>query len=179
MTKLKQFYWLSDAEWFAIEPHLPKGRSGAHRVDNRRVISGIVHMLRSGARWRDWPTEYGPYTTVCNRFNRWSRQGGWSGIFCALTGKSDVVTGAVDATYVKTHRSAAGAKGGLRQRHRSLTSGRTTKIHALTDEFGRLINPASPESTVIAPAQLQHGVGHDRIEVGTSSVLKGARRCAA
>jgi transposase len=112
MSKRKQVYWLSDAEWAAIEPHLPRGRSGAHRVDDRRVISGIVHMLRSGARWRDCPAEYGPYTTIYNRFNRWSRQGVWSDIFYALTGKSDVVTGAIDATYVKAHRSAAGAKGG-------------------------------------------------------------------
>ena len=112
MSKRKQAYWLSDAEWSAIEPHLPKGRSGAHRVDDRRVVSGIVHMLRSGAPWRDCPAEYGPYTTVYNRFNRWSRQGVWSEIFYALTGKSDVVTGAIDATYIKAHRSAGGAKGG-------------------------------------------------------------------
>jgi transposase len=112
MSKRKQIYWLSDAEWGAIEPHLPRGRSGAHRVDDRRVVSGIVHMLRSGSPWRDCPSEYGPYTTIYNRFNRWSRQGVWSEIFYALTGRSDVVTGAIDATYVKAHRSAGGAKGG-------------------------------------------------------------------
>jgi len=112
MSRRKSIYWLSDAEWSAIEPHLPRGRCGARRVDDRRVISGIVHMLRSGARWRDCPAEYGPYTTVYNRFNRWSRQGVWSEVFYALTGKSDVVTGSIDATYVKAHRSAAGAKGG-------------------------------------------------------------------
>src|SRR5215207_6717544 len=71
----KQLYWLSDAEWKKLEPLLPHGRRGAHRVDDRRVISGIIHMLRSGARWRDCPPEYGPYTTIYNRFNRWSRQG--------------------------------------------------------------------------------------------------------
>jgi Putative transposase of IS4/5 family (DUF4096) len=49
----KQLYWLGDAEWKRIEPLLPSGRRGAHRVDDRRVISGIMHMLRSGARWRD------------------------------------------------------------------------------------------------------------------------------
>lgn len=108
----KGVYWLSEAEWAAIEPHLPRGRRGARRVDDRRVISGIVHMLRSGARWRDCPAVYGPYTTVYNRFNRWSRQGVWSDIFYALTGVRDVVSGAVAATYVKAHRSAAGAKGG-------------------------------------------------------------------
>lgn len=54
-----QLTWLSDAEWARIEPLLPRGRKGAHRVDDRRVISGIVHMLRIGARWRDCPAEYG------------------------------------------------------------------------------------------------------------------------
>jgi len=62
----RQLTWLSDAEWARIEPLLPKGRKGAHRVDDRRVISGIVHMLRIGARWRDCPAEYGPYTTIYN-----------------------------------------------------------------------------------------------------------------
>ena len=110
---MANLYWMSDAEWAQIEPHLPRGRRGAHRVDDRRVISGIVHMLRSGARWRDCPKEYGPYTTIYNRFNRWSRQGVWSEIFYALTGSTGTYgTMAIDSTYVKAHRSAAGAKGG-------------------------------------------------------------------
>ena len=109
----RKLYWLSDAEWARLEPLLPKGRRGARRVDDRRVISGIVHMLRSGARWRDCPPEYGPYTTVYNRFNRWSRQGIWLGMFEALTGQSPIIgTAAIDATHIKAHRSAAGAKGG-------------------------------------------------------------------
>jgi transposase len=113
MTKL---YWLSDAEWARIEPLLPVGRKGARRVDDRRVISGIVHMLRSGARWRDCPAVYGPYTTIYNRFNRWSRQGIWRGLFFALTGSTGGCTGvcALDSTHIKAHRSAAGAKGGTR-----------------------------------------------------------------
>ena len=48
---------------------------GAHRVDDRQVISGIMHMLKTGARGRDCPAEYGPNTTICNRFDRWRRQG--------------------------------------------------------------------------------------------------------
>ena len=109
----KQLYWLSDDEWRRVEPLLPRGRRGAHRVDDRRVISGIVHMLRSGARWRDCPPEYGPYTTIYNRFNRWSRQGIWLAIFKALTGSIELFgTALIDSTHVKAHRSAAGGKGG-------------------------------------------------------------------
>ena len=96
----KQLYWLSDAEWKRIEPLMPRGRRGAHRVDDRRVISGIMHMLRCGARWRDCPPEYGPYTTIYNRFN-------------ALTGSTGRIgTMSIDSTHIKAHRSAAGAKGG-------------------------------------------------------------------
>lgn len=68
------------------EPLLPGGRKGAHRVDDRRVISGIVHMLKIGARWRDCLPEYGPYTTIYNRFHRRSPQGVWFEISEALTG---------------------------------------------------------------------------------------------
>lgn len=110
---MAKIYWLSDLEWTRIEPLLPRGRRGAHRVDDRRVISGIVHMLRTGARWRDCPKDYGPYTTIYNRFNRWSKQGVWEDVFYALTGSSGVVSSAsMDSTHVKAHRSAAGAKGG-------------------------------------------------------------------
>jgi transposase len=109
----RTLFWLSDEEWDRIQPYLPRGRRGAHRVDDRRVISGIIHMLKCGARWRDCPPAYGPYTTIYNRFNRWSKQGVWQDVFYALTGSSGVISStAVDSTYVKAHRSAAGAKGG-------------------------------------------------------------------
>jgi transposase len=77
--------WLSDAAWAAIEPHLPRNQPGARRVDDRRVISGIVHMLQCGGRWEDGPSDYGPSTTVYNRWNRWSRRGIRGRILSALT----------------------------------------------------------------------------------------------
>jgi transposase len=55
-------FWLSDGAWAAIEPHLPRGKPGKPRVDDRRVISGILHVLRTGCRWRDCPQAYGPPT---------------------------------------------------------------------------------------------------------------------
>lgn len=107
------FYLLNDVEWARIEPVLPRGRRGAHRVDDRKVVSGIVYMLRSGARWRDCPAAYGPYTTVYNRFNRWSKQGVWEAIFRALAHMDKPVPiASADSTHIKVHRSAGGAKGG-------------------------------------------------------------------
>lgn len=61
-------FWLSDQEWATMEPHLPKNQSGARRVDDRRMSSRIIHVLKVGCRWCDCPAEYGPPTTVYNRF---------------------------------------------------------------------------------------------------------------
>ena len=63
-------YWLSDEQWARIEPLLPRDVRGKARVDDRRVISGILHVLKSGCRWKDCSPEYDPYTTVYNRFAR-------------------------------------------------------------------------------------------------------------
>ena len=70
-------FWLSDRQWAAIEPHLPKNQPGARRVDDRRVISGIIHVLKSGCRWRDVPAVYGPPKTIYNRWHRWSQRRFW------------------------------------------------------------------------------------------------------
>ena len=125
----KGYYWMSDAEWVRIEPLLPHGRKGACRADDRRVISGIVHMLRSGARWRDCPEVYGPYTTVYNRFNRWSRQGIWYGIFEAPTGSSGIHGPqgmvSIDATRIKAHREGCGRQRRDDSSHRGEGSRRT------------------------------------------------------
>ncbi len=108
-------FWLSDEAWAAIEPHLPHNQPGARRVDDRRVISGIVHVLKSGGRWRDCPKDYGPRTTIYNRYHRWSRREIWVGILEALVARGVLSESmAIDSTYVKAHRSAHGGKGGRR-----------------------------------------------------------------
>ena len=114
---MSRLFWLSDAQWAAIEPHLPTNQPGARRVDDRRVISGIIHVLKTGCRWCDCPSEYGPSTTVYNRFNRWSRRRFWTGLVEALASAGAVPrSSAIDSTYVKAHRSAHGGKGGRRRR---------------------------------------------------------------
>ena len=105
-------FWLSDEQWAVIEPLLPH-LGGKPRVDDRRVISGILHRYREGLRWRAIPAVYGPRTTLFNRFDRWSEKGIWQGLLAALVACNDPPDFAmVDSTAVRAHRSAAGAKGG-------------------------------------------------------------------
>ncbi len=112
---MADLFWLSDEQWAVLAPFMPRNRPGARRVDDRRVLSGIVHVLTSGCRWRDCPAAYGPRTTVYNRFNRWSRRGFWRAMLAALAAAGWVVeTAALDSTDVRAHRSAHGAKGGTR-----------------------------------------------------------------
>jgi transposase len=105
-------FWLTDRQWAVIEPVLPKNQSGAHRVDDRRVISGIVHVLKSGCRWQDCPALYGPPTTIYNRYRRWTIKGVWRRLFSALVDVSPGDVQMIDSTSAKAHRSAAGGKGG-------------------------------------------------------------------
>ena len=112
----KQF-WLSDEQLERIEPYLPTDIRGKERVDDRRVISGIVHVLKSGCRWCDCPEVYGPPTTIYNRFVRWARRGVWENLFRKLAGNGrSAHTQMIDSTHVKAHRSASGGKGGSRSR---------------------------------------------------------------
>lgn len=110
-------FWLSDEAWAAVEPHLPRNQPGARRVDDRRVISGIFHVLKSGCRWGDCPAEYGPPTTIYNRYNRWSNRGFWLRLLEALADAGAVTrSAAIDSTYVKAQRAAFGGKRGLKRR---------------------------------------------------------------
>jgi len=106
-------FWLNDRQWAWLRPNLRSGLTGPERDDDRRIISGIIHMLQSGGRWRDCPHEYGPYTTIYNRFNRWAKRGRWQAIFEALAklGKDSVAL-SLDSTSIKAHRCASGGKGG-------------------------------------------------------------------
>lgn len=109
-------FWLSDTQWAAIEPLLPSF-GGKPRVDDRRVISGILHRFREGLRWRALPDVYGPRTTVFNRFNRWSERGLWQDLFAALARCDEPpLIGMADSTAVRAHRAAAGGKGGRRRK---------------------------------------------------------------
>jgi len=104
---MAEFRWLSEAQMRRISPYFPLSH-GIPRVDDRRVISGIIFVIRNGLRWRDAPAEYGPHKTIYNRFIRWSRLGVFNRIFASLAGKAGRPdTLMIDATHLKAHRTAA------------------------------------------------------------------------
>ena len=102
------YFWLSDEQFARLAPLLPTDTRGKPRVDDRRVISGIIHVIRNGLMWRDAPAAYGPHKTLYNRFFRWSQIGVFDRIFAALAATSQATdTVMIDATHLKAHRTAA------------------------------------------------------------------------
>ena len=104
---MSDLLWLSAAQMRRIEPYFPLSH-GIARVDDRRVISGIIFVIRNGLRWRDAPKDYGPHKTIYNRFIRWSRLGVFNKIIAALAAQGPKPQRLmIDATHLKAHRTAA------------------------------------------------------------------------
>jgi transposase len=104
---LNELFLLSPKQMRRIEPFFPRSH-GIARVDDRRVLSGILFVIRNGLRWRDAPAGYGPHKTIYNRFIRWSRLGVFNRILAELAaqgGSTDKLM--IDATHLKAHRTAA------------------------------------------------------------------------
>ena len=113
MTNL---FWLTDVQMARLQPFFPKSH-GKPRVDDRRVLSGIIFVNRNGLRWRDAPPVYGPHKTLYNRWKRWSEAGVFIRMMEGLSGhNAERRTVMIDATYLKAHRTASSLavkKGGL------------------------------------------------------------------
>ena len=108
---------LTDAQWARLVPLLPTndGKEGKPWGGHRRVIGGILWKLRTGAPWRDVPARYGPYQTCADRLYRWRRDGTWDRLLQALQGQADATgeldwDGSLDASVVRAHQHAAGAR---------------------------------------------------------------------
>src|SRR6266851_788820 len=107
---------LSDSEWALLGPLLPAHPRQGHRWnDHRVVIDGIFHRTRAGCPWRDLPERFGNWKSVYNRQRRWSGDGTWEKILDALRAGCDQAEGtawtvAADATVVRAHQHAAGAR---------------------------------------------------------------------
>ena len=104
---MSNLYWLTEAQMERLRPYFPKSR-GRPRVDDLRVLSGIIFINRNGLRWCDAPSEYGPPKTLYNRWIRWSRMGVFARIMAGLAKeKADTRTVMIDATHLKAHRTAS------------------------------------------------------------------------
>jgi transposase len=104
---MRDLFYLSETQFNRIKPCFPLSH-GVPRVDDLRVISGIIYVIRNGLQWKDAPREYGPYKTLYNRFVRWSRLGVFNRIFTELAGKEEMSGPLmIDATHLKAHRTAA------------------------------------------------------------------------
>ena len=134
------YFWLTKAQMARILPFLPKSR-GNKRVDDLRVLSGIIHVLKTGCRWRDAPKIYGSYSTLYSRFRRWSLSGVFNGILWRLAGQdADLFALMIDSMRVAVHRTACSmsVELGLGSRRIDRTpGGLSSKIHAVADARGR------------------------------------------
>ena len=116
MIQTRNLYWLSEDQMARLRPYFPKSH-GVPRVDDRRVLIGIIFINRNGLRWCDAPKEYGIHKTLYNRWKRWSDMGVFARIMMALAAEArDNKTISIDATYLKAHRTASSLrvkKGGV------------------------------------------------------------------
>ncbi len=104
-------FWLSEEQFSKLWPLLPTKA----RVDDRRVINGIIHVLKSGGQWVDTPEVYGPRQALCNRFVRWCEKGIWTEIFHTLSRAGyPALEVVIDSTAVREHRVVHGGKGELK-----------------------------------------------------------------
>jgi putative transposase len=104
---------LSDGQWVRIEAFLKADYTvGEPGKDDRNFIEAVLWWRRTGVPWRDLPTEFGPWQTVFNRFDRWSKNGKWDRLFRGLRTDIDDEWHSIDSTINRAHQHAAGGKGG-------------------------------------------------------------------
>jgi transposase len=114
---MSNLFWLADEQMERLKPFFPKSH-GKPRVDDRRVLSGIIFINRNGLRWCDAPREYGPPNNLFNRRKRWGDMGVVARMMEGLASTGgDQKTIMIDATYLKAHCTASSLrakKGGRR-----------------------------------------------------------------
>jgi transposase len=118
---------LTDIQWACLQPLLPPQRHGTGTkggrpsIDHRQIMNGILWILRTGAPWEDLPTRSGKRSTVSTRYYRWKEQGVWDRIYDAVKAQADAAGALdwelhhVDATVIRAHQHAAGAKKGTQR----------------------------------------------------------------
>jgi len=85
------------------------------------MVEAMIWILRTGAPWRDLPTAFGPWKSVYTRFSRWSQRGTLAQLVEALSRERDGEGYLIDATIVRAHQDASGARKEGAPSNRALT----------------------------------------------------------
>jgi putative transposase len=104
---------LDDRQWRKVSAILHAERGpGRPPKDDRNFIEAVLWWRRTGVPWRDLPEDFGPWKTVFNRFDRWSKTGKWNRLFQGLQTDRDDEWHSLDSTINRAHQHASGGKGG-------------------------------------------------------------------
>ena len=173
---MADLFLLSRVQMRRIERYFPLSH-GIARVDDRRIVSAIVFVIKNGLRWRDAPRDYGPHKTIYNRFVRWSRLGVFNKIFAELAkgGKPD--HDRRHASKGASHGCKPFKKGPVPRRIGRTKGGLNSKLHAVCDSRGRplvmllsegqmsdykgaaLMLPALPKAKELLPTRVTTRIG--------------------
>lgn len=160
---------LTNTQWERLQPLLPpqKPQTGRPALDHRRILNGILWMLRTGAPWRDLPERYGAWSTVASRFYRWRKAGIWQRLFEAMQqqadaeGKINWAIHYVDGTIVRAHQHAAGSPRGAEAEALGRSQGGfSTKVHLRAADDKHLM------TFVLSPGQRHEVLGFEPLMVG-------------
>ena len=118
---MRKRYALRDDQWERIQDLLPgrEGHVGGTAKDNRRFVEAVLYRYRAGIPWRDLPERFGDFRVIHTRHMRWSQSGVWEQVFKHLAANADNEYAMIDATIIRAHQHAAGAKGGIKGRNAS------------------------------------------------------------
>ena len=149
---------ISNQHWAVLEPLLPQQKLGPGRkqLDNRKVLNGILYVLKTGCAWADVPRPYGSSTTCWRRLKTWSADGTWERIWRTLLSqleadqKIDWRRAFLDGTFVPALKGGTLIGKGVR--------GKGSKVMAVVDgqglPLGLYLDQAAPHEIRFAAATL-------------------------
>ena len=171
---------LTNTQWERLQSLLPpqKPHTGRPAADHRRILNGILWLLRTGAPWRDLPERYGCWSTIASRFYRWRKAGIWARLFAAVQQQADAAAHLdwdihyVDGTIVRAHQHAAGAhtKNPEAEALGRSQGGFSTKVHVRAEGGGKLM------TLVLTPGQRHEAVAFEALMAGGAVKRGGCGR---
>ena len=176
MIEVENRHRSSDRVWIIVEPFLGNRQKqyGRKQRDNREIFDAILWVLRTGSPWRDIPRELACWQTVYKRFVQWSESDALKKVFEAVRFEPDMQDISIDGTYIKAHRSSAGARkddvdNDSHQHIGVSRGGRSTKIVVSVDGLG------NPLSFVLAAGQVHDATVAtrvlDQVDISGSTIL--------